>query len=120
MKLEKGMYVRTKIGIIGKIVSINKDSDDNNIITIFNGHLHIIHNEIRTELDIVKGSHNIIDLIEVGDYVNGLKVDVIENSQLFNFNSYDGWKVNITPYDNETISIVTKEQFESMAYKVGE
>ena len=60
-----------------------------------------------------KFSHNIIDLIEVGDYVNGFPVihkenDILKCGLLVQFK------------ENEIKSIVTKEQFEQMAYKVGE
>ena len=126
MKLEVGMYVRTKIGVIGKIISIDKDSHNNNIITIFNGHFHIIHNETRTEFDITKASHNIIDLIEVGDYVNGFRVDEIGEYHSIKTDKVETYaKVNCSAllncfYEEDIKSIVTKEQFESMSYKVKE
>ena len=62
---------------------------------------------------IVKSSPNIIDLIEVGYYVNGLKVVKIENNIL----TMQGLTHNIGEEDIK--SIVTKEQFESIEYKVG-
>ena len=69
---------------------------------------------------IIKSSPNIIDLINVGDYVNGLKVDKIDENGIYNSNSYDGWLVNIASYNEDIKSIVTKEQFESMKYRIGE
>ena len=122
MKLEVGMYVRTKIGVIGKVISIDKDSHDNDIITIFNGHFHIIHKEMRTEFDILKASHNIIDLIEVGDYVNGLYIDHMPQNPDYKLI----WHLSRYGDDDEAFgekdikTIVTKEQFESMSYKVVE
>lgn len=68
--------------------------------------------------DVIKSSPNIIDLIQEGDYVNGLRVDVIKNGQLLNANSYDGWLVNIASDSDEIKTIVTKEQFESIQYEV--
>ena len=64
---------------------------------------------------IVKASYNIIDILEVGDYVNGCKV--IKNTLK------DGGNIVIVQggncFTNEEIkSIVTKEQMEQMAYKV--
>lgn len=64
----------------------------------------------------VKSSPSIIDLIEVGDYVNGCMVinkkdDTIQIIQL------------IIPFDlkeKDIKSVVTKEQFSQMEYKVGE
>ena len=78
----------------------------------------------------IKSSPNIIDLIEIGDYVNGSKVvdiniigkdkekwvwvEQMEDTDNKYGDDYVG-------YNNEQIkSIVTKEQFESMEYRVGE
>ena len=93
MELEVGMYVRTIKGKIWIIISQKAIS----------GH----------RKDIIKASHNIIDLIEVGDYVNGFPVihkenDILKCGLLVQFK------------ENEIKSIVTKEQFEQMEYKVGE
>lgn len=65
-------------------------------------------------------SPNIIGLIEVGDYVNGHLVlnvlDFNDNTRILSLEKiYDS---NIVEEDIK--SIVTKEQFESMKYKVGE
>ena len=66
---------------------------------------------------IEKSSPNIIDLIEVGDYVNGWKVTQITNSYI-----EICWGRDSDEFiKSENIkSIVTKEQFKSMEYKVGE
>ena len=63
-------------------------------------------------------SDNLIDLIEVGDYVNGLIVTRIcidgETNKKY-LNLYG----SISEWENEDIkSIVTKEQFESIKYEV--
>lgn len=57
-----------------------------------------------------------IDLIEVGDYVNGNKVLEKEDYLLWLFDNdkHDTLYFN----DGDIKSIVTKEQFESMEYKV--
>lgn len=109
MKLEVGMYVRTLNGI-AKITRhehywINKE--EWNYITTDIGR--------NFEIDLIlKASHNIIDLIEVGDYVNGYEVEFIEKENK-NIICYTA------TFEEEDIkSIVTKEQFESMSYKVGE
>ena len=67
--------------------------------------------------DILKHSFNIIDLIEKGDYVNGFEVS-----------RKDGDVVVVLDFFGQTRgiesknikSIVTKEQFESMSYKIGD
>ena len=96
MKLEVGMYVRT---INGKIWIITSQK------AIY-GH----------RKDIIKASHNIIDLIEVGDYVNGLPVRFVEESRVDIGQAEDYFWLK-----NQHIkSIVTHEQLEQMEYKVGE
>lgn len=111
MKLEIGMYVRTKRGLIGQIVRINKDS----VAIEFN---KMWQDQIRLE-NIIKASFNIIDLIKEGDYVNGKEVYSIGLAKaIYNIiNFKDG--TFIINYD-EVKSIVTKEQFEKLKYKVGD
>ena len=63
-----------------------------------------------------KSSPNIIDLIEVGDYVNGLKVQEVNNE-------IKGFGTIVFDKDNSIMedyiySIVTKEQFKNMEYEV--
>ena len=102
-KLEPNMYVRTKKGKIYKF-------DTNNSMAK-NG----------AKKYMVNCSYNIIDLIEVGDVIttNNLcgeitKIDIENN------------KIWIACCDYETCSaediksVVTHEQMEQMAYKVGE
>jgi len=60
---------------------------------------------------IEKSSPNIIDLIEVGDYVNGCPVLFKEKNELV--------CGLLLRYKEENIqNVVTKEQFESMEYKI--
>ena len=77
--------------------------------------------------NIIKSSPNIIDLIEAGDYVNGFRVDKVEKD--IDYITFGDEKLTLASkfnYDKYTImgeqikSILTKEQFESMEYKVGE
>lgn len=72
----------------------------------------------------VKSSPNIIDLIEVGDYVNGNRVDFINNNNKLSYEDkcigfYDG-DGDITLFEKDIKTIVTREMFESMEYKVGD
>ena len=98
MKLEIGMYVRTKNGKIWTIKSQKAIS----------GH----------RKDIINASYNIMDLIEVGDYVNTHKVIDKDLDFIYVYNSYANRL--IFGKDDVIKSIVTKEQFESMQYKVVE
>lgn len=116
MNLEVGMYVRTKdkrgIQYIRKIESVNETYPDKMYAGIYID--KEIHNVCGVALkNIVKASFNIIDLIEVGDYVNGYMVRGTSVSTLLLDN------FNMIQIDEEDIkSILTKEQFESMSYKV--
>ena len=113
MKLEEGMYVRTKKGTIHKIFEIDKmlkyEKEDRLIINEDNWFL--------VESDLVKASHNIVDLIEVGDVIttNNLcgQVTHVERDKIYT-TCYDGEYC----YDYQIQSILTKEQFESMKYEV--
>ena len=80
--------------------------------------------------DVIKSSPNIIDLIEVGDYVNGSKVvdiSIIEKDKekwvwVEETEDTDNkYGDNYVGYNNNQIkSIVTKEQFLQMEYRIGE
>lgn len=124
MKLEVGMYVRL-VNDVEDIVVINKIANvfETTILTENDGS---IYQGEYTKENVVKASYNIIDLIEVGDYVNGKKI--VDVGCLTN-GPREGTKVidyYITPsavsyLKNEDIkSVVTKEQFEYMEYRIGE
>jgi hypothetical protein len=119
MKLEVGMYVRYKNGI-GKI----NDYINNNYTQKFTYINNCGCAEFLEENQVIKASYNIIDLIEVGDYVNGFKVIGFWNDDGDYYLGIvvpgDDW-ADILPLSKLTIySIVTKEQFESMSYKIGD
>lgn len=127
MKLEVGMYVRTLNGNIRKIVELTNtkfiDEPDYYVDKVL---IDIEQNEIEDTTymekwlfneDIVKASYNIIDLIEVGDYVNGCKVHRIANCITIILDNEE----NISWVNPSNIkSIVTKEQFSSMEYRLGD
>ena len=125
MKLEVGMYVRTKNGIIDKVIIDYKGKCNSPNCNC--KHVSCQYNYY-DEVDIINASHNIIDLIEVGDYVNGYRIDYIENTNANNnfilqrifCEEYekDLYSKSFKPSDIK--SIVTKEQMEQMAYKVGD
>ena len=66
MEICIGDYVRTFNGLIGKVVELTDSG--NYAIRIYNGAEYVVRAVIKNH------SKNIIDLIEVGDYVNGYKV----------------------------------------------
>ena len=106
-------YVRTKSGLIGKIMGSNA-YDENKISILIDDTKDIKITPVIDKEQIIKSSPNIIDLIEVGDYVNGFYV----------LGVYQEPKYLITDdcslYEEDIKSIVTREMFESMEYKVGE
>lgn len=110
MKLEVGMYARTKEGKIFKI-------NETNVV----GKNYYL--DIRETREIIKASYNIIDILEVGDIIsfyedidNYKKQYVIGIPDLI---TLDEIKDKITNDDIRLVSILTKEQMEQMAYKVG-
>ena len=127
-----GEYVRTKKGYIAKYKGIKKrnnidgESEDWFIFdsTIIDDYGNSVPVEINKSY-FIKSSPNIIDLIEVGDYVNGYYVEDIRHR-------YDGEMITIlevatgsnyfqTPmYEDDIKSIVTKEMFEQIEYRIGE
>ncbi len=120
MELKEGMYVRDKYGRIGKIMCINNKFL---LLDSQNGHQSTFVD------DVIKTSFNIIDLIEVRDYVNGYKViSVGIEEQGYKYIDLDfdrkddavHWEQCGSLQNDEIKSIVTKEQFEQISYEVGE
>ena len=112
-KLEIGMYVRTNLGKIGKLKQVNPYYIK---IEIKKRVCHILEVE-----DVIKASYDIIDLIGVGDVITTInlcgevtKIDK-ENNKIYT-TCYDGEYC----HKEDIKSIVTKEQFESMSYRIGE
>ena len=112
--MEVGEYVRTRIGIIDKVVKVNKGKNKP-----FVYYDYTCEKRNYDEEAIVKHSKNIIDLIEVGDYVNEKRINDIEkfdNGTIYIKHSEHDY---ICDYQQEKIkSIVTKEQFKSIEYEV--
>ena len=109
-QIQVGDYVRLKEGQIFKI--------DENTTNYYNSNKEYITNEI------TKHSPNLIDLIEVGDYVNGERVLCFKDKYNCDYDIGTEYSDDFGEYfgiDKEDIkSIVTKEQFNSVMYKVKE
>lgn len=116
--MKVGDYVRTKDGKIFKwnILCKIKQEWSGEYINEYTRFCYIDKN------DIIKSSPNIIDLLEVGDYVNGFEVLRIDKEcNLYPKTLKCQYPNNVDYFDifNEDIkSIVTKETFESMEYKI--
>lgn len=118
--MKVGDYIRTKTGL-GKITEYKKHDSWGYIVKVegtYNCYTHTGNDELS---DVIKSSSNIIDLIEVGDYVNGHKVIyTIGNINKKIYVEYVNMDELLEIKLEQITSIVTKEQFESMEYKVGE
>ena len=120
MNIEIGEYVRTKQGDISKVRYIDEEN-------IFLEDCVWSKNDLYEKTDVLyfddeeiaKHSKNIIDLIEVGDYVNRhlvVDVDNINKGAMREIYCEDDEEFGLW---NENINtIVTKEQFSNMEYRL--
>ena len=124
LELKENMYVRNCYGRIAKI----EDIEDN--IAYCDNWLYQRYEEFITFIDlnnekdinkITKVSYNIIDILEIGDYVNGYPIyEIVEYE--------NDTRAIVIADDNKSIiwkkqnikSVITHEQMEQMAYKVDE
>lgn len=123
MKLEKGMYVRTKVGKIAKIINKYDNSgslhNENFVWVLDDLSVLALHSQ-----KVVKASYNLIDLIEKGDYVNGYLVTAVSKDVYGETIVFVGQKLieeagYYRSYYSKVIkTIVTKEQFNSVKYEV--
>ena len=122
MELKPNMYVRTEKNIF-KIKKINDE-----FITIMNTQYVLHHSKFTGHYyfcdddevyTIGKTSKNIINLIEEGDYVNGYYVEDVLKT-FVNVAVGSNYFQSPTIYEKDIKSVVTKEQFENMEYRIGE
>ena len=109
MEIKEEMYARTLDGIM-KIVELRDDgvmgrfrNEDGNIY---------FYNDM-----MCNPSLDVIDLIQVGDYVNGREVvDIFYNAndEVIGIDT----RGSVDYVESQIKSILTKEQFESMSYKL--
>jgi hypothetical protein len=134
LEIKVNDYVRTKDGLIFKIIGGNEDNwnldiDYSSLEYYEENWLELFkYNDnysFFTNKNIIKSSPRIIDLIEVGDYVNGQLVKHIAYfegveepiKKLIFSDEYHLIPTEVCE-ENEIKSIVTKEQFEQMEYKI--
>lgn len=126
MKIEVNEYVRNEDGYIWQI---KKTKDLDNIFIDEDGKVKEIAGETvfgdDVIVEITKHSRDIIDLVEVGDYVNGNKVisvdyDVInDKTECIELDLNNNYQYNFISA-REIKTIITKEQMASIEYKVEE
>lgn len=128
MELKEGMYVRTKYNDFCNMVAIRKideiDDDgsfwiDDYIIDTFGDEQDKLHEE-----DIEFTSEDIVNVIKPGDYVNGYLVTTVSKDAYGETIVFVGQRLieeagyYRSYYSKDIKTIVTKEQFENMAYKI--
>lgn len=134
-EIKEGDYIRTEDGEIRKIVNIDKtEQTENNPVEILWCNLDkpikilkecskdTIYAIEMSDAQKLKHSNNILDLIEVGDFVNGYKVSDKNGTLLCtNIKGIDrsGYHIPISQYGDGIETILTKEQYQANCYKVG-
>lgn len=122
-KIKAGEYIRTKEGEIGVIGFPDEEEnmfEQKQFEWYSNGKSY---NMIK-EYEVIKHSKNIIDLIEEGDYVNGIKIYSVKKGVGYGNKGQEGIIINKSYSNCKFIptdgikSIVTKEQFKSVEYEV--
>lgn len=117
MEIEAEEFTRTNNGLILKILEYDKVLDM--YLCTDNKYKTYIGKEY-----IVKHSKDILDLIEVGDYINGVKIDEIieknENEICFRYNYYLDKNDVYTIQRKHIKSILTHEQFKQVEYRLEE
>ena len=104
-KIETGEYVRTNIGVIGKVIKALKNR-------IF---LDCLGYAVQKK-DIVKHSKIISEVIDVGDYVNGKLIHKIDKGPNYCYLYYGNSKTFV---DYQIQTILTKESYMANCYKLG-
>ena len=108
MEIEVGEYVRTKNGKIDKVINNN----------CYMPQYIECEKSLLYKEDIVNHSKNLVDLIEVGDIVNGMVIEDIEevdNKKVFYSN---GKMIAWTNRDKGIENILTKEIYQVNCYTV--
>ena len=103
--IEIGEYVRSTRG---ELIKIENEIMQGNYMCYFKN----------SYCNIKSHSKNIIDLIEVGDYVNGEQIDFISTSKEGNKRLTIRDNTYFFDKYNSIKSIVTKEQFKEKEYRV--
>lgn len=112
-EIQVNEFVRTKDGDIFKVADFY---EKDNIYTMVDEKGVLFGNPRKVAK---KHSFNIIDLIEVGDYVNGVDINFIDRDKSeVCHDAHD--MLDVCCFHNDEIrTIVTHEQFKAMEYKAG-
>lgn len=126
-EIEVGEYVRTKDGKIGIFDRYSSRKENSLYKSLFNCFIKIRNRKTPLQCCedyIANHSKQLIDLIEIGDYVNGYKVisvdyDVIDDkTECIELDLNNNYQYNFISA-RQIKTILTHEQFEANCYKVG-
>ena len=124
MEIKVGEYVRTKDGVIAKVTYVDAMMVDCDRDVYDLEHLAMMEIPIEDKEEyILKHSKNIIDLVEVGDYINGHKVvseQWGEDDNNLYFEIEGGFNKARYIGEKEIKTILTHEQYERNCYKLEE
>jgi hypothetical protein len=120
-EIKVGEYVRTIDGYIRKVVQVNRKGSYEGLCYCAYSVDKKYKNSVGISAKKIKlHSLNIIDLIEEGDYVNGGKVVGKDKNSIVILTD-EGQTFLRSIFEEKYIkTVVTKEQFESIEYKVEE
>ena len=111
MEIKENEFIRTKTGKIDKVINNN----------YYMSQYIECEKRIVEKENIVNHSKNIIDLIEVGDFVNGVLVTGKESTLLYTDIKgidHSGYHIVISQYGDGIKTILTHEQYERNCYKI--
>lgn len=123
MKLEVGDYIRTEKGEIKKVFQYN-EQEDNLVWCTLNCYATI-------KSSIVKSSKKIKDLVNVGDFIDGMRVIAKDSDnrlyvaedlgQPYDREFYNGYfEYTLLDERYKIKTILTKEQYENNCYRIEE
>jgi hypothetical protein len=123
-KIEKGMMVRHSHLGIWKILDIHYcDTECEKVLDIIltqNENIVFLEELSENEKAIQTATHNLIELIQVGDYVNGGRVmDIAEDETFIETLKYEYCRMNLQTFTIDEIeTVMTKEQYEANCFHV--
>lgn len=117
--IEVNEYVRTDRGEIAKVTSVVKETLGEILGANEYRSIGFCNIEPYVYGNIVKHSKQLIDVIECGDFVNGMEILHIEDNKLYvewdnEFEEFTGFLEN-----KDIKTILTKESYIANCYKVG-
>ena len=107
MEIEVGEYVRTISGNIDKVDAL---------YGMIENTIHLENHKWQSTKNIVKHSKNIIDLIEVGDYVNGVRILDITGDYIHTAE----WDCCKSRLEQKIKTIITAEQIQQIEFIIKE